>query len=58
VARLLVTNFVTSPTPGNAKLNAQGTLEFQLGATLNTELTGNRYQDGLYSGTFLIDVEY
>lgn len=58
VARFLVNNFVSSPTPGNAKLNAQGALEFQLGATLSTELTGNPFQDGLYSGTFLIDVEY
>jgi hypothetical protein len=58
VARLLVTNFVSQPAPGSATLNAQGQLDFRMGATVSTEQTVNRYQDGEYSGTFLLDVEY
>jgi hypothetical protein len=44
--------------PGDAKLNGQGALEFRLGATLRTELTTKPYQDGVYSGTFPLTVEY
>jgi len=58
VARLRVTDFVTQPASGIAKLNAQGELEFRLGATLRTELTTKPYQDGVYSGTFPLTVEY
>lgn len=58
IARLLATNFVSLPTSANAKLDASGALEFRLGATLRTELTANPYQDGLYTGSYLLDVEY
>ena len=58
VARFLVTDFVSLPTSANATLDANGALEFRLGATLRTEQTVKRYQDGVYSGSFLIDVEY
>jgi hypothetical protein len=58
VARLRATDFATLPMPGDAKLNAQGALEFRLGATLRTELTTKPYQDGVYSGTFPLTVEY
>jgi hypothetical protein len=58
VARLLVTDFVSQPASGDAKLNAQGELEFRLGATLRTEQTTKPYQDGVYSGTFSLTVEY
>jgi hypothetical protein len=58
VARLLVSDFTTDPTAGNLKLDAQGAIEFRLGATLRTEQTTNRYQDGVYSGTFSLTVEY
>ncbi|MDP2787756.1 MAG: DUF4402 domain-containing protein [Pseudomonadota bacterium] len=58
VARLLATDFVSLPTSANAKLDANGTMEFRLGATLRTEQTAKRYQDGLYSGSYLLDVEY
>lgn len=58
IARLLVTDFVAQPATGNAKLDAQGALDFRVGATLRTEQTPNQYQDGLYSGTYLVTVEY
>lgn len=58
VARLLVTDFVSLPISANAKLDAQGALEFRLGATLRTEQTVKRYQDGVYSGTYSLDVTY
>lgn len=58
VARLLVSDFTTDPTAGNLKLDAQGAIEFRLGATLRTEQTANRYYDGEYSGTFSLTVEY
>ena len=58
VARFLVTDFVSLPTSANAALDTNGALEFRLGATLRTEQTAKRYQDGVYSGSFLIDVEY
>jgi hypothetical protein len=58
VARLLVTDFDSLPTSANAKLDANGALEIRLGATLRTEQTAKRYQDGVYTGTFLLDVEY
>jgi hypothetical protein len=58
VARLLVTDFVSLPTSANAKLDANGALEFRVGATLRTEQTAKRYQDGVYSGAYLLDVEY
>lgn len=58
VARLLVTDFVSLPTSANARLDANGALEFRVGATLRTEQTAKRYQDGVYSGAYLLDVEY
>lgn len=58
VARFLVTDFVSQPLSANAKLDANGALEFRVGATLRTEQIAKRYQDGLYTGSFLIDVEY
>jgi hypothetical protein len=58
VARFLVTDFVSLPSSANAKLDSTGALEFRLGATLRTEQTAKRYQDGVYTGSFLIDVEY
>jgi hypothetical protein len=58
VARFLVTDFVSLPLSSNAKLDATGALEFRLGATLRTEQTAKRYQDGVYTGSYLIDVEY
>jgi hypothetical protein len=53
-----VTDFVSQPLSANAKLDANGALEFRVGATLRTEQIAKRYQDGLYTGSFLIDVEY
>lgn len=58
VARLLVSDFTTDPTAGNLRLDAQGAIELRLGATLRTEQTTSRYQDGEYSGTFSLTVEY
>jgi len=58
VARLLLTDFITQPASGAAALNTQGELEFRLGATLRTEQTAKPYQDGEYSGTFSLTVEY
>ena len=58
VARLLVSDFTTDPTAGNLRLDAQGAIEFRLGATLRTEQTTNHYEDGVYSGTFSLTVEY
>ena len=58
VARFEVIDFVSLPTSANAKLDANGALEFRVGATLKTELTPKRYQDGVYTGSYLIDVTY
>lgn len=58
VARLLVSDFTTDPTAGNLRLDAQGAIGFRLGATMRTEQTTNHYQDGVYSGTFSLTVEY
>ena len=58
VARFLVTDFVSLPSSANAKLDATGALEFRIGATLRTEQTTKRYQDGVYTGSYQINVEY
>lgn len=58
VARLLVTDFNSQPSAGNLKLNTLGDLEFRVGATLRTEQTTKQYQDGEYSGTYSLTVEY
>ncbi len=57
VARFLVDSFTTQPSAA-LQLDAQGALEFRLGATLRTEQTAKRYQDGEYSGVFSLSVDY
>ncbi len=58
VARLVVTNFVAQPVTGNVALNALGAMNFRVGATLSTEQTTKSYQDGVYTGTYDVTVEY
>ena len=58
VARFMVTDFVGLPATSNAKLTAQGTLDFRVGAKLSTEITAKHFVDGEYAGTFLLNVEY
>ncbi len=58
VARFEVVDFVSLPASANAKLDANGALEFRIGATLKTESTPKRFQDGVYTGSYLIDVTY
>ncbi|OYY95329.1 MAG: hypothetical protein B7Y41_02155 [Hydrogenophilales bacterium 28-61-23] len=58
VARFLVTDFVALPATGDAKLNALGSLDFRVGATLRTEQTAKHFVDGEYAGTFSLNVEY
>ncbi len=58
IARLVVTNFTAQPVGGSAKLSAQGSLNFLIGATLSTEQTTKQYQDGVYMGTYDVSVVY
>ena len=58
VARLVVTDFAAQPVSGSAILDALGAMDFRIGATLRTEQTSKRYQDGVYTGTYEVTVEY
>lgn len=58
VARFVLDQFTVLPPLSSLQLDANGTLEFRLGARLRTELTAKPYLDGEYTGIFSLNVEY
>lgn len=57
-ARFIVGDFTTLPSGLAFKSDAGGTLEFTVGATLRTELTGSSYDEGDYHGVVTVVVNY
>jgi hypothetical protein len=56
-ARLILRDITLHPASG-AKTDENGAITFAIGGTLATELTHQRYADGLYSAEFTVNIEY